>query len=253
MSYIKKKISGLKKRYKLAQYGIFYFRDANLIMQEKLRINGKSNKFNFTDTSNAELAYEFNEICINDCYHLTELKKNLSNVRVIVDIGANQGLFAIAARQLFAHASITCYEPNQMLEPVLSQNAGLLHAKVFYEAVCQTDCKLTLKLGKSDLHTQIQHSPNGHITGTSFSKLVQRAGGRIDILKMDCEGAEWELFEESSTWEKIRSVTLEYHLWANKNKSAEDVIAILQNFGFTLISDKRLTVEFGLMTAVRLS
>lgn len=253
MNYLKRKISGLKKRLKSAKYGIFYFRDKELFVPECLRINGKSKRFKFMDFSSAEMAFEFNEICINDCYHLTDLKKLLSEVRVIVDIGANQGLFAIAARQHFAHASITCYEPNKILESVLSHNAHLLNAKVYYEAVSLTDCKLRLNFGKSELHTQTEYSEKGNITGTAFSKLVQRAGGNIDIVKIDCEGAEWELLEDTSLWRGVKSVTMEYHLWANKSKTPEDVMNRLNEFGMKIISDERISGGYGLITAARLN
>ena len=251
MNYLKRKWSGLKKRLKSAQYGIFYFREEELFVPERLRINGKSSRFKFMDISSAEMAYEFNEICINDCYRLDYLKKCLPNARVIVDIGANQGLFAIAARQHFAGASITCYEPNQILESVLSHNAHVLHAEVYYEAVSLADCRLNLNFGKSDLHTQTEHSEKGNITGTSFSRLIQRAGGHIDIVKMDCEGAEWELFEDINSWKRVKSVTMEYHLWANRGKSADDVINRLEEFEMVVISDERLSGEYGLITAFR--
>lgn len=235
----------------MAQYGTFYFRDKNLFIPERLRINGRSHKFKFLDITDAEIAYEFNEICINDCYHLAYLKKHLPNVKRIIDIGANQGLFAIAARHHFANASITCYEPNKILEPVLGHNANLLNAKVYYEAVSLNDCKLNLNFGKSDLHTRSEHSEDGDIKGTAFSKLIQRAGGSIDIVKMDCEGAEWELFEDANSWKSVKSLTMEYHLWAREGKSPEDVINRLNEFGMVIISDERLTREYGLVTAVR--
>ena len=253
MGYFKQKLSGLRKRYKSAKYGIFYFKDSTFILQERLCINGRRKKFKFTNTSDAELAYEFNEICINDCYHLAELKKILPAAGIIVDIGANQGLFAIAARQHFSRASITCYEPNRNLESILSHNTNLLNVQVFYEAVCLADCTLTLNPGKSDLHTQIRLAAKGDVIGTRFSKVFERAGDHIDILKVDCEGTEWELFEDSTSWMKVNAVTMEYHLWANTRKNVGDVINRLTYFGLTIISDKRLSNEFGLITAVRIT
>jgi FkbM family methyltransferase len=253
VNYFKKKIGSLKKRYRFAKYGILYLRDGNIIIGETLRINGKFRNFKFADPSNDEFTYEFTEICINDCYHLADLNKMIPDVRVVVDIGANQGIFAIAARQQFAHASITCYEPNKILEPALSHNAGLINAKVFYEAASSVDCKMILNMGKSDLHSKTEQSENGDVTGTSFSGIIQRAGGEIDILKMDCEGAEWELFENVGLWKKVKAVTMEYHLWAKIGRKVEDIITILNSFGLAIISRNRLAEEFGLITAVRLT
>ncbi len=251
MNFIQQKINGLAKRRRCFSYRITYLRSTDFVIPSKLSINGQKKPFRFIDRTAQAFLYEFEEICINDCYQLATLKKKLGFVKTIIDIGANQGLFSIAARQQFAKASIACYEPNCKLEPVLGANATSLEATVFYEAVTKEDCKMDLQFGESDLHTIAKPASLGQTTGTAFKKVIERAGGKIDILKMDCEGGEWEILEDASSWANIRSVTMEYHLWAKKNSTVQQVKDRIQQLGFEIISTNILSDKFGLMTAIK--
>src|SRR6202011_5898899 len=110
-----------------------------------------------------------------------------SRVKTIVDIGANQGLFLLAARKYFPNASIAAYEPNPNIKELLVQNGRILNAEIYGEAVTSKDCMVNLHFGDSDLHTIAEPSSAGNVRGTGFDRVIERAGGNIDILKMDCE------------------------------------------------------------------
>jgi len=81
--------------------------------------------------------------------------------------------------------------------------------------------------------------------------VIERLGGKIDILKIDCEGAEWELFEDAASWQKVNSVTMEYHLWARPGSSVEDVKEKFNELGFRVISHSPISDKFGLITTIR--
>lgn len=251
MNFFRRKISGIRKRRASLAYGIFYWRDAGFNIPAKLNINGAAKKVRFIDANAPEFIYEFNEICLFDCYHLKQLKKVLNKADEIVDIGANQGLFAIAARKNFPTSAITCYEPNHHLKTFLDHNAAQLNATVYYEAVAGRDCRLKLNFGSSDLHTRTVHTEEGEVTGTAFRKIIERAGGTIDILKMDCEGVEWELLADKESWMNIRSVAMEYHLWAREDSTVTELARIIEDLGFTIIHRADLDGQFGILIAVR--
>lgn len=238
-------------RLKSYAYGIAYWRNADFAIPGVLRINGKKKPVKFLEPANSGFMYEFTEICLKDCYQLALLKKQLGAVNAIVDIGANQGLFAIAARQHFSKAAISCWEPNKELREVLDINTAAAQAEVFYEAVTREDCKVTLRFGETDLHTIAQPGQTGEIPGTAFQEVIERAGGSIDILKMDCEGGEWPILEDKDSWTKVRAVTMEYHLWAKEGSSVDELKQILNNLGFQIIVHNPLNIEFGLITAVK--
>ena len=251
MNFLKKKYSGIIKRIKSASYGIFYAKSADFKIPKSLKINGKYKDFKFIDIQSPPFVYEFTQICLNDCYHLTTLKKELEKVKTIIDIGANQGLFTLAARKHFPGATIYCYEPNSQLHPILSQNAESLNSKVYYEAVTKEDCKVVLEFGETDMHTQTHNSLDGKVTGTSLRKAIERAGGKVDLLKIDCEGAEWDLFEDEKVWKDVRGLTMEYHLWAKKGSSFIEVATILKRLNFKILFHDRLSESFGIVACIK--
>lgn len=195
--------------------------------------------------------YEFNEICINDCYHISELGKLLGPVGQVVDIGANQGLFALAARQTFPNAIVHCYEPNPNIMGRLRHNGKVLDATVYEEAVTREDCRVALSFGETDLHSTTTKSADGGVAGTAFRKVIERAGGTVDLLKLDCEGAEWELFEDTESWNRINCLTMEYHLWAKPGSTPQTVLDKLNDLGFKVLHHNPLSDTFGLLTAVK--
>ena len=160
MSFFESKISGLKRRLLCIKYGMLYFRNTDFKIPNSLLINGSRKELELKGMNENE----FISICINDCYHLNALKRHLKTVDSIVDIGAKQGMFLIAARQHFPKARITGYEPNTQLQDVLNYNANQLDCNVFYEAVMKNDCKVSLNFQESDLATTVSESDTGSVS-----------------------------------------------------------------------------------------
>ena len=59
----------------------------------------------------------------------------------------------------------------------------------------------------------------GDIPIVSFSTVVDRIGGRIDLLKLDCEGGEWDIFQIPEPFQKVAEIRMEYHLVGGKTIS----------------------------------
>jgi len=224
---------------------MFYWSNKDYKIPGVLKINGQQKELKVADMN----IIEFTGICINDCYHLGFLRKKLGNVKTIVDVGANQGMFVIAARQFFPDAKIDCYEPNSQLADTLKFNAKQLNATAYMEAVMQHDCKVQLNFTGSDLATTASESNEGNVTGSSLATVIKRIGD-IDILKLDCEGAEWELLEDTESWKKISSVTLEYHLWGTEAAKVKHVFALLDTINFKIEHHTILDSQQGILVAI---
>jgi FkbM family methyltransferase len=70
----------------------------------------------------------------------------------------------------------------------------------------------------------------------TISDVMQEQGiARIDLLKIDCEGAEWEVLMgiQAEDWPKIQQVVVEVH---DHDGRAEQVRALLQGHGFSRIT-----------------
>jgi FkbM family methyltransferase len=98
----------------------------------------------------------FTDIFLDYCYGLELLPPSISSV---MDIGAHIGLFSVAARLRFRHATIHAYEPNPNLRKYLESNAQIAHFSPFYEAVGVTDGRVRLvQEGESVMARTIQSS-----------------------------------------------------------------------------------------------
>lgn len=241
-------MNGITRRIHYIKYGMYYWRNKDYKIPEILKINGKQKKLKVADMN----IIEFTGICINDCYHLGYLKKKLGTVKSIVDVGANQGMFVIAARQFFPEAKIDCYEPNPQLADTLNFNAAQLNATPYLEAVMHHDCKVNLHFTESDLATIASESEGGNVTGSSLATVIKRIGA-IDILKLDCEGAEWGLLEDNENWKQVKSLSMEYHLWGKPGIKLENLFILLDQLHFKLMHHTIYNSQQGLIVAINKS
>ena len=125
-------LKGLPMRLRCLSYGIFYTRSGKFHVPGRLWVRGRMRRFLFNRPDTGAFQYEFREICLNDCYRLKTLKECLPDIKTIVDVGANQGLFLLAARKNFPNANIYGYEPNPHLMPQLLQNGKAVKAAVLF-------------------------------------------------------------------------------------------------------------------------
>lgn len=247
VKFILQKINGLKFRLKCFSWGLFYGKASSVTVPDKLLIGARFRPVKFSDRLEPRFRYEFIDICVNDAYRLKTLPQN--EIKSIVDIGANQGIFLLAARKRFPKSILQAYEPNINLSRFLSFNCKEVGAECYYEAVTAEDCKVVLEFADSDLETQVEKTDEGNVIGTSLKTVIARAGGRIDLLKIDCEGGEWELLGLRNEWKKVRYITMEYHLWHGKGHKFEELKTILGDLNFTILFNKPVTEKFGMLLA----
>ena len=67
---------------------------------------------------------------------------------------------------------------------------------------------------------------------TAFAEVVARLGGSVDLLKLDCEGAEWDIFHDKASFQQVRLIRMEYHLV--DNRSIDDLSQWAKKVGFQI-------------------
>jgi hypothetical protein len=72
----------------------------------------------------------------------------------------------------------------------------------------------------------------GDIPIVAFSTVVDRIGGKIDLLKLDCEGGEWDIFQIPEPFKNVAEIRMEYHLVGGKTLS--DLKAAAEHIGFEI-------------------
>jgi len=171
--------------------------------------------------------YDVINIWLDDEYGL----KALSFIpRSVVDIGANVGLFSLWARHCFPDARIDAYEPNTRVLRFAEQNVAGLGINVFPEGVGSVSGMANLVDDGESRLASTSRSTTGQVVIRSLADVVERAGGEVDLLKLDCEGAEWEILTDRQSMARVRCLRMEYHLVDGKSLSDFETMAKLLSF-----------------------
>lgn len=218
-------VNSIRYRARMARFGIYYLRSFQL---RQVRVAGRRVHLSFPPAERATHEWELGRILFEDCYGLSNVP---GPVRTVVDIGANIGLFALAARHFFPQATIYSYEPNVALEPHLQAHCQAVGASYRLQAVGAKPGRVDLHPAENSLHSVSQESTGGAVEQTTLAAILKETGP-IDLLKLDCEGAEWAIFEDAEPWRHVRALTMEYHLWARPGLTAEDLSGQLERLGF---------------------
>jgi FkbM family methyltransferase len=224
-----------------------FTRAASFVLPRSLRLNGE--KIALQLPSEHGVRGTFVEVLLDDCYQLHRIAWMSSPIRHVIDIGANVGLFGVAARTAFLHAVIHAYEPNTALQPFLAHQSRMAGFEYFLEAVGRQAGRVRLEVnGSESVHTSSHLDPAGTIPQIALRDAIERIGGNVDLLKVDCEGAEWEMLEDIQAWTAVRFVTMEYHLRYGQDRLA--IQTALERCGFRLISQRPIQ-SYGLVLARR--
>jgi FkbM family methyltransferase len=237
----------LNRRRVAAELGVTFRRSATFALPTTIRLGHHDALLNLPTENGVKTA--FIDLLLDDCYGCKTLRDRRASVNTILDIGGNVGLFGLAARRMFPKARIHCYEPNRLLQPYLSVQAQAGAFDIFLEAVGLEPGTISLELNEDSVQTRSKQDAGGEIPQIALAEAIARIGGEVDFLKMDCEGAEWEMFKDYSSWRRVRNLAMEYHLFAPEHTS-ERVKKTIADFGFHLTSFRHLG-KFGLLTASR--
>lgn len=138
----------------------------------------------------------------------------------VIDIGANIGLFALLAARSGA-ARIIAYEPCTESLQIMRRNIkhnGLEHLiECRQEAVVGTPQGLVRFPARSSMYNaiianNILNKSYDWVPTVGLAELVDY-GGTIDFLKLDCEGAEYDIIfsADEATFSSIKELRMEYH------------------------------------------
>lgn len=211
------------------------------------------------------------EVCGRNCYKLDpNVVSKYSNV---VDVGAHIGSFVIKLRQLGFTGHVSCFEPNPDTFSYLKQNVeGAEKTSLHQSLVWRSDedvSEVSLSIGKiwTEDRSKVNHADckvisNGYEANTvkvpvvKFDSILQKIfneHGRINLLKLDCEGSEYPLLYTSKALDLVDSILLEYHRIDPGNEAAytvqgfteydrEGLVKFLESQGFKVTEEWRSLV-----------
>ena len=162
-----------------------------------------------------------------------------SEARFIVDAGGYIGDSAVLFLSRYPNARCVALEPG-MAHALAAINLGRYGERaVLYQAALMRSPGLC-RVQEADTGSEAHADTNGTIKAVTVAEILASSPhGRIDILKIDIEGAELDLFREASEWLPfVDCITIELH----GDKAKTEIPAQLQGVGFSISYHGSLTV-----------
>ena len=178
----------------------------------------------------------------------------ISNDDVIIDVGAHIGLFALFASQFCKNGKIFCYEPIKENYKILIENIEMNQIQNIFPnnlAVTKETSRVKIFLNDDQSgHSMFTQNKNFvEVDSKSLSDIfIDNGIKECDFLKLDCEGAEYEIVESLSAdlFTKINKTVIEYHMVDTKPELLEQLINKLKQFSFS-VHTRPLFVDIGFL------
>ncbi|WP_404984544.1 FkbM family methyltransferase [Chryseobacterium sp. M5] len=163
----------------------------------------------------------FKQIFIEKQYQPNHYK----NPKTIIDAGGNVGLFTVLMKNKFPDAKLVIIEPdsdNFMMSEKNLKNYS--NVQLLNKGVWSSDVKLRIideDASKWGIQV-VEDNENGKIEAISIDTIIKENNfDRIDLLKMDIEGSEKEVFSKNyENWlPKVKIIVIELHDSMQKDTS----------------------------------
>lgn len=160
---------------------------------------------------------------------------------VIIDIGGHIGLFALYASIMSPKGKIISIEPYPQNFLLLKENIinNNLNNTIFVnKAITDSNKNIELFIDTCDdaAHSIYDNGKNSIcINGITLGEIMNKNQiSKCDMLKMDCEGAEFEIIKSLSDDDllKIEKLCLEYHLKGNNSLPLESLKNRLEKMNY---------------------
>ncbi len=179
-----------------------------------------------------ELIKTYEELFVDEIYRF-EAKNEQP---IIIDCGANIGLSSLYFKTIYPNAILHAFEPDETLFQLLEQNikANDFNNTLLYQAAVWIE--------DTTLSFSNKGSEGSHIDLTNFSehkvKAIRLATfldqfEQIDFLKMDIEGAEFQVVADClSGLKNVDNFFLEYHGTVDQTKQLYTLLEQVESVGF---------------------
>lgn len=226
-----------------------------MINEIKKLIRGEKKIFyDLCRSNNLNLSYEDNKtefVILKDIFKNREYSDYFPFYKkvAIVDIGAHYGYFSIFAKHNSGEGSkIISIEPNKGNFKQFKKNIS--------------DCKIdniscyNYAIGEKSGVSKLYHGQNPNHSIVDSYLLANKKGDfeevevktleelvleidlkRIDFMKMDCEGAEYSIFNSTPDYifDRITTISMEFHDLKDKNFTVENIIGKLLENKFRIV------------------
>ena len=230
-----------------------YFLHKRNRFKKDLEFTSQPYKIKFNVPSRLYLV--FKEIFMSDVYAIDELLTKIPYNPVIVDIGSNAGYFDILILSKLPAARIYAYEPLEgniaVLKNIISNNPSIQESILQYRYAVTGSPKEELELyvenstDSSQVVASVFEGFNEHnktkvtVPCITLTEIFQQHGFKhIDLLKIDCEGSEYDIIynTDPAVIQAAKLIALEVHDIDSGKNNFESMNAYLRSLGYSTIS-----------------
>ena len=224
------------------------YENGKLISSKSIRIKKTTTKKEVTHiVNNTEPTFiNYNEFFVDKIYNRFLEGKTFGTV---VDVGANVGLWTEYIRGISNVEKVFMVEPNRIALEILNDSFGnRTDMEIVDSAMSNIDGQLEFFVNEEN--STVSSMMNEHKHGGGNFNLSYKVNSvtfdtfirdfeleTIDLMKVDIEGAEYDLFDsmEKSHFDKIQNILSEYHLNESRtlDRDVDNLIKRLEQFGFS--------------------
>lgn len=189
----------------------------------------------------------FRENFLDDIYfkHIPDGIFNKNQQPIIIDIGGNVGFFSLAAFSKFPKAKIYAFEPHPYCFKVLQnyqQEFKRFDWNIYHLAVSNKDEDIFLNTTNLEGFTTVtsvfkksQDVKSFPVKAVRFDTFLEESNiDHIDFIKLDCEGAEYEILYAlpKEKFKIIKSLCIETHKGEKEDQNLNSLNNYLKNVGY---------------------
>ncbi len=180
----------------------------------------------------ASFIWQFREIFFEQTYKFTADRPD----PVIYDCGANIGTSCLYFKTLYPNARIKAFEADPNIFAAFQKNMkdnNILDIEVFDKAVWHSSGKVRFGVDGADGGAIDQ--TDGAIIQVETIRLGEWLAKeeQVDLLKIDIEGAEYEVILDCrDALKKVRNLFIEYHSRSHREQKLDQILALLTRIGF---------------------
>jgi len=193
--------------------------------------NVKFLKYSFDVPDLPSFIWQFKEIFVDEIY-----KFNSKNEEpIIYDCGANIGMSCLYFKILYPKARIKAFEADPIITDVLKLNLarnGINDVEIINKAVWIDYNGVEFGRDGADGGSIYLMSNKIKVDSIRLKDFLDDEL-EIDFLKIDIEGAEYEVLKDcADSLSKVRNIFVEYHSWYNKPQKLSEILRILEANNF---------------------
>ena len=176
--------------------------------------------------------FQFKEIFAYESY-----KFNSDSTKpVIIDCGSNVGLSCLYFYNIFPRSHILAFEADPQIFKYLIEN---LKRSNIYESVEALNKAVWINEDGIELTQEGADGSSIYTSGTKIKvdsvrlKNIISNQERIDLLKIDIEGAESEVIKDcDENFKNVERIFVEYHSFAGRKQDLNEILEVLTKNGF---------------------